>query len=101
MSDEVDRLLETIEQLNILLAFSEDAAVKGEKARQTACGMEMEISELKEQNDDLRKRLAEVERLPDVDSLAQIIRRVDGDHKLGAGALAEAILAAIQEASHG
>lgn len=28
----------------------------------------------------------------DVDDLAQIIRKVDGDHDLGAGALAEAIL---------
>jgi hypothetical protein len=30
--------------------------------------------------------------LPDVDTLAQIIRTVDGNHDLGAGALAEAIL---------
>ena len=28
----------------------------------------------------------------DIDSLAQVIRTVDGDHSLGAGALAEAIL---------
>jgi hypothetical protein len=32
------------------------------------------------------------ETLPDVDALAQIIRTVDGNHDLGAGALAEAIL---------
>ncbi|MBC3254342.1 hypothetical protein HU733_02455 [Pseudomonas paralactis] len=30
--------------------------------------------------------------LPDVDDLAQIIRKVDGTHSLGAGALAESIL---------
>jgi hypothetical protein len=30
--------------------------------------------------------------LPSVDELAQIIRKVDGNHTLGAGALAEAIL---------
>lgn len=33
--------------------------------------------------------------LPSVDDLAQIIRRVDGDNSLGAGALAEAILSAL------
>lgn len=33
--------------------------------------------------------------LPSVDDLAQIIRCVDGKHSLGAGALAEAILAAL------
>ena len=32
---------------------------------------------------------------PDVDTLAQIIRRVDGSNSLGAGALAEAIIAAL------
>ena len=35
----------------------------------------------------------------DVDELAQIIRTVDGDHSLGAGALAEAILARLSGAS--
>lgn len=35
--------------------------------------------------------------LPDVDELAQIIRCVDGNHSLGAGALAEAIIAALKE----
>lgn len=30
--------------------------------------------------------------MPDVDELAQIIRKVDGSHTLGAGSLAEAIL---------
>lgn len=30
--------------------------------------------------------------MSDVDAVAQIIRRVDGDHTMGAGALAEAIL---------
>ena len=35
--------------------------------------------------------------LPDVDELAQIIRRVDGNHSLGAGALAEAIIAVLKE----
>lgn len=30
--------------------------------------------------------------VPDVDSLAQEIRRVDGNHSLGAGALAEALM---------
>lgn len=34
-------------------------------------------------------------RVPDVDSLAQIIREVDGNHSLGAGALAEAIIGRI------
>lgn len=36
--------------------------------------------------------------ITDVDALAQIIRRVDGSNKLGAGALAEAILAALSPA---
>ena len=35
---------------------------------------------------------ATVEVMPDVDELAQIIRKVDGSHALGAGSLAEAIL---------
>ncbi len=35
--------------------------------------------------------------MPHVNDLAQIIRRVDGDHSLGAGALAEAILAALAD----
>lgn len=30
--------------------------------------------------------------MPDVDELAQIIRKVDGSHTLGAGSLAEAII---------
>lgn len=34
--------------------------------------------------------------LPDVDTLAQIIRTVDGNHDLGAGALAEKIIDAIR-----
>ena len=38
--------------------------------------------------------------LPDVDALAQEIRRVDGAHKLGAGALAEALVPFLR-ASHG
>ena len=41
--------------------------------------------------------------IPDVDTLAQIIRRVNGDNTFGAGALAEAIigvLAAAPEAPH-
>ena len=43
---------------------------------------------------------AETERLlarqiPDVDTLAQIIRKVDGSHTLGAGILAEEIIKAI------
>lgn len=37
--------------------------------------------------------------LPDVDSLAQIIRVVDGNHSLGAGALAERILEKCKELS--
>lgn len=36
-----------------------------------------------------------------VDDLAQIIRTADGDHTLGAGALAEAIIAAIIAKSEG
>lgn len=36
--------------------------------------------------------------ITDVDALAQIIRRVDGSNKLGAGALAEAIIAALSPA---
>lgn len=35
--------------------------------------------------------------LPDVDELAQIIRMVDGNHSLGAGALAERILDKVKE----
>lgn len=38
--------------------------------------------------------------LPDVDALAQEIRRVDGANKLGAGALAEALMPFLR-ASHG
>lgn len=37
--------------------------------------------------------LARQAALPDIDRLARIIREVDGNHKLGAGALAEAIVA--------
>jgi uncharacterized protein YukE len=37
-------------------------------------------------------------RVTDVDALAQIIREVDGDHSLGAGALAEAIIEKITTA---
>lgn len=37
--------------------------------------------------------------VPDVDWLAETIRRVDGDHKLGAGALAEKIISAMLSAS--
>jgi hypothetical protein len=33
--------------------------------------------------------------IPSIDDLAQIIRQVDGENKLGAGALAEAICAQI------
>lgn len=33
--------------------------------------------------------------VPDVDTLSNIIRSIDGNHSLGAGALAEAIIAAI------
>lgn len=40
-------------------------------------------------------------KLPDVDELAQIIRTADGDHTLGAGALAEAIVAALAAADRG
>lgn len=43
---------------------------------------------------------AEARGMPDADRLAQIIRTVDGDHTLGAGALAEAILAAMKEQGH-
>lgn len=35
-------------------------------------------------------------RVPDVDALAQIIREVDGNNSLGAGALAEAIISRIK-----
>jgi hypothetical protein len=35
--------------------------------------------------------------MPDVDALAQIIRQVDGDHSLGAGALAERIIDKVKE----
>lgn len=38
-----------------------------------------------------------VQQLPDVDVLAQEIRRVDGNHDLGAGALAEALLPFLQD----
>ena len=37
--------------------------------------------------------------MPDVDDLSQIIRKVDGSHNLGDGALAEAILAEISRLS--
>lgn len=43
----------------------------------------------------VRPQEGEARALPDVDTLAQIIRRVDGSNSLGAGALAEAILAAL------
>ncbi|MDW9481842.1 hypothetical protein GOB57_24650 [Sinorhizobium meliloti] len=36
----------------------------------------------------------------DVDTLAQEIRRVDGSHSLGAGALAEALMPFLQKAVH-
>lgn len=38
-----------------------------------------------------------LQQLPDVDVLAQEIRRVDGNHDLGAGALAEALLPFLQD----
>lgn len=38
-----------------------------------------------------RRPAAQAVKLPDVDQLAQIIRQVDGNHSLGAGALAEKI----------
>lgn len=41
------------------------------------------------------RAVAERNVLPDVDTLAQIIRTVDGNHDLGAGALAEAIIDAL------
>jgi hypothetical protein len=48
------------------------------------------------ENHDLRAELAAMMRaLPTVDDLAQIIRRVDGNHSLGAADLAEAILATL------
>lgn len=37
----------------------------------------------------------------DVDRLAQIIREVDGNHDLGAGELAEAIVARLSSSEHG
>ena len=40
---------------------------------------------------------AEIERLTDVDRIAQIIRQVDGNNTLGAGALAEKIVEALRE----
>lgn len=43
--------------------------------------------------DDLCDLIAIARRFGDVDTLAAEIRRVDGDHTLGAGALAEALLA--------
>ena len=43
---------------------------------------------------------SEREGLPSVDELAQIIREVDGDHSLGAGALAESILARLASPAH-
>jgi hypothetical protein len=45
---------------------------------------------------DIVYRRADLHSLPGVDELAQIIRRVDGNNALGAGALAEAILAAVE-----
>lgn len=42
-----------------------------------------------------RRPAAQAVKLPDVDHLAQIIRQVDGNHSLGAGALAEKILEAL------
>lgn len=41
--------------------------------------------------------MSTVRRLPSVDELAQIIREEDGSHSLGAGALAERILARLAE----
>lgn len=42
-----------------------------------------------------RRPAVQAVRLPDVDKLSNIIRQVDGNHSLGAGALAEKILDAV------
>jgi len=44
----------------------------------------------------LLARIAELEAKLDVDYIAQVIRMVDGNNSMGAGALAEAIVAAIR-----
>ncbi|KAF0844367.1 hypothetical protein FNL37_1811 [Methylovorus glucosotrophus] len=44
----------------------------------------------------LLARIAELEAKLDVDYIAQVIRMVDGNHSMGAGALAEAIVDAIR-----
>lgn len=46
-----------ITSLKTKLAYAEDAAAKGDLARQNACGMEMQIAELKSQNERLVKVL--------------------------------------------
>lgn len=45
---------------------------------------------------DLARAAPTVRPLPDVDTLANIIRTVDGSHSLGAGELAERILSALK-----
>lgn len=42
-------------------------------------------------------KVTQLNALPGVDALAQIIRKVDGGHSLGAGALAEAILEELRQ----
>jgi hypothetical protein len=46
--------------------------------------------------EDLARAAPTVKPLPDVDTLANIIRTVDGSHSLGAGELAERILSALK-----
>lgn len=47
---------------------------------------------------DAKVEIEDLKSLLDIDALAQIIRTVDGNHTLGAGALAEAIVSHFKEA---
>lgn len=64
------------------LAMVEDAAAKGDAARQQCGGMEMEIEELRAELAELRARVVVVpERLTNGDSISRMLREIgcDGD----------------------
>ncbi|HDR3018713.1 hypothetical protein [Pseudomonas aeruginosa] len=64
------------------LAMAEDAAAKGDAARQQCGGMEMEIEELRAELAELRARVVVVpERLTNGDSISRMLREIgcDGD----------------------
>lgn len=64
------------------LTMAEDAAAKGDAARQQCGGMEMEIEELRAELSELRARVVVVpERLTNGDSISRMLREIgcDGD----------------------